>query len=122
MNKWVFRKGDGNEGNFPRCVVRLGERDCPYAALKALVVNEYVAGHRVRRHVIRNVEIDGEAEYGIHATVHEGPRGETAFGAAWLTAELQLADESDDDYESYRIAELLDPVALRFYRAEMKFV
>jgi hypothetical protein len=51
----------------------------------------------VRRHIVRNIEVDGEAEYGIHATVHEGPRGETAFGAAWLTAELQPADDDDDD-------------------------
>lgn len=121
MSKWVFRKGDGNEGNFPRYVIVLGERDCPYAALKALVVNEYNAGHSVRRHVIRSIEVDGEAEYGIHATVHEGPRGETAFGAAWLTAELEPTDEvEDDEIECYSIKKLLDPAALRLYRAELK--
>jgi hypothetical protein len=79
MSKYLFRKGDGNEGNFPRF----------------------------------------EAEYGIHATVYEGPHGEQAFGAAWLTAELQPADD-DDDHECYAIRKLLDPAALRLYRAEMK--
>jgi hypothetical protein len=111
--------GDGNEGNFPRFVVELGERDCPYAALKALVVNEYIAGRSVRWHITHNIEVDGEAEYGIHATVHEGPRGETVFGAAWLTAELEPADDADDG-ECYEIRKLLDPAALRLYRAEMK--
>jgi hypothetical protein len=119
MSKYLFRKGDGNEGNFPRFVVELGERDCPYAALKALVVNQYIGGRSVRRHVARNIEVDGEAEYGIHATVYEGPHGEQAFGAAWLTAELQPADD-DDDHECYAIRKLLDPAALRLYRAEMK--
>jgi hypothetical protein len=100
MSKYLFRKGDGNDGNFPVCVVVLGERDCPYAALKALVANEYIAGRPVRRHIIRSIEVDGEAEYGVHAVVHEGPRGEQAFGAAWLTAELQPTDDDiEDDYE-----------------------
>jgi hypothetical protein len=117
--KYLFRKGDGNEGNFPRCAVELGEHDCPYAALKALVVNEYIAGRSVRRHIVANLEVDGEAKYRIHATVYEGPRGETAFGAAWLTAELVPADD-DDEREGHEIRKLLDPAALRLYRAEMK--
>jgi hypothetical protein len=120
MSKFLFRKGDGNEGNFPRFVVELGERDCPYSALKALVANEYIAGRSVRRHIVANIEVDGEAEYRIHATVYEGPRGETVFGAAWLTAELEPADDDADDYECYPIRKLLDPSALRLYRAEMK--
>jgi hypothetical protein len=120
MSKYLFRMGDGNEGNFPRFVVELGKRDCPYSALKALVANAYIAGRSVRRHIVANIEVDGEAEYGIHATVHEGPRGETAFGAAWLTAELQPADGDADDCECYEIRKLLDRSALRLYRAEMK--
>jgi hypothetical protein len=119
MSKYLFRMGDGNKGNFPCLVVELGKRDCPYSALKALVANEYIAGRSVRRHIVANIEVDGEAEYGIHATVHEGPRGETAFGAAWLTAELEPADDADDG-ECYAIRKLLDPSALRLYRAEMK--
>jgi hypothetical protein len=104
MSKYLFRMGDGNEGNFPRFVVELGKRDCPYcpySALRALVANEYIAGRSV------------------HAGVYEGPHGETAFGAAWLTAELQPADDDEDD-ECYAIRKLLDPAALRLYRAEMK--
>jgi hypothetical protein len=118
MSKYLFRMGDGNEGNFPVRVVVLGKRDCPYAALKALIANEYIPGRSVRKHVIRNVEVDGEAAYGVHATVYEGPFGETAFGAAWLTAELEPAD--DDERDGYEIRKLLDPAALRLYRAEMK--
>jgi hypothetical protein len=121
MSKWLFRKGDGNEGNFPVCVVALGEHDCPYAALRALVANEYIAGRSVRRHIIKHIDVDGEREYGIHATVHEGPRGASAYGAAWLTAELQPATDDDvGEGECYRIEKLLDPAALRLYRAELR--
>jgi hypothetical protein len=74
----------------------------------------------VRRYIIRNIEVDGEAEFSIHATVHEGPHCETAFGAAWLTAELQPADDDDDDAECYRLEKLLDLPARRLYRAELK--
>lgn len=121
MSKWLFRSGDGNEGNFPRYIVELGAKDCPYAALRVLVANMYIAGRAARRHIIATVEVDGEAEYGIHATVSEGPRGQHAFGAAWLTAELQpVEDDEDAGLLCYELRKLLDGAALRQYRAELK--
>ena len=75
VKTYLYRRGDGNEGNFPRSIVDLDDNESPYAALRALVVNDYIAGKRVRRHIIRTIEIDGEADYGVLATVYEGPSG-----------------------------------------------
>ena len=115
---YAYKRGNGNEGNFFRANVILSELDCPYAALRALVPNDYIAGRRVRRHIIRTIEIDGEAEYGIHAMVYDGPDGESAFGAAYLTAEL--VPDSGYDGEAYPLRDLLDPAAWRQYRKELK--
>lgn len=121
MRAYLFRLGDGNEGNYPQFAVTLSESDNPYAALAALVANRYIAGKRVRKHIMRNVEIDGEADYGIHATVYEGPEGEQAFGAAWLTAELQPLSSDDAYYYGDDIRKLpavLDRSAKRFYKEQ----
>jgi hypothetical protein len=95
MTIYLYRRGDGNEGNFKRFLVELKTTDCPYAALRALLANDYIAGRNTRRHIIANTEIDGEAEFGLHATVYEGPKGESAFDAAWLTAELQPVEDAE---------------------------
>lgn len=124
MTAYLYRRGDGNEGNFIRALVEIAPGEDPYAALKALLANDYIAGKRVRRHIIKHVQIDGEADYGIHATVYEGPEGEQSFGAAWLTAELQTL--SPEDAAHYRdstllqgtLTTLLDNAAKRLYRKE----
>lgn len=126
MATFLYRRGNGNEGNFPRFLVDLKKTDSPYAALKALVANDYIAGRRVRRHIMREIEIDGEPEYGLHATVYEGPEGESDFGAAYLTAELQpvtaddLAHYEDRATSRYPLRRVLDNGALRLFRAESK--
>jgi hypothetical protein len=127
MTSYLYRRGDGNEGNFIRAIVTLTDKDNPYAALKALVANDYIAGKRVRKHIIRAIDVDGEAEFGIHATVYEGPDGETAFDAAWLTAELQPLNKTDtnhyQDHSSLlqgNLKTLLDNPAWRMYRTELK--
>jgi hypothetical protein len=103
MSIYLYRRGDGNEGNYPRGMIELKPGECPFAALRALVVNDYIPGRRVRLYIMRNIETDGEPEYGILATVYEGPEGEQAFGAAWLTAELEpLAPEDVLHYEGQR--------------------
>lgn len=123
---YLYRRGNGNEGNFARSVVEITEGENPFAALRALVLNDYIAGTKTRRHIAANVEIDGEAEYGIHATVYEGPAGETDFGAAWLTAELEPISPADFedcyygkgdlDGKAWRLAGLLDRGAKQAYR------
>lgn len=126
MANYLYRRGNGNEGNFIRALVTLSETDNAYVALKALLLNDYIVG-RVRRYIQADVVIDGEADYLIYATVYEGPKGETAFGAAWLTAELQLLNEKDSAY--YRdhggllqgdLKSLLDAPAWRLYRKESR--
>jgi hypothetical protein len=111
---YIYRRGDGNEGNFKRCIVRLTEADRPHAALRALVLNEFNLGP-TRTHIAAQIQTDGEAAYGVHAWVHEGPEGEQAFGAAWLTAELKPVD---DDPDADTLAALLDPEAMADYIAQ----
>lgn len=126
MTLYLYRRGNGNEGNFARMVVEIADNENPYAALRALVANDYIARTRTRRHIVANIEVDGEAEHGIHAAVYEGPDGETDFGAAWLTAELQpiSADDFRDCYYNlgaagetpWTIKRILDRGAKQIYR------
>jgi hypothetical protein len=123
---FLYRRGDGNEGNFPHHILALSENENAYAALRALVINDYIPAGRVRRHIIRTIEVDGEVGYGLYATVYAGPDGEQAFGAAWLTAELQplsdseLAFYADRATSTYTLKECLDRGAKRIYRMSAK--
>lgn len=124
---YLYRRGDGNDGNYPRALVTLTSDQCPYAALCALVANDYIPGRRVRLHIMRAIQTDGEAEHGITADVMEGPDGESAFGAAWITAELQpLSTEDAEHYQGQRLTqyprlvEALDRAAWRFYRSKVR--
>ena len=92
---YLYRRGDGNEGNLPRNLVALRDTECPFAALHALVVNDCIPGRSRRRWIAKNLEVDGEAEYGVSACISYGPRGEQAFESAWLTAELEPLTEDE---------------------------
>ena len=122
MRYFLYRRGDGNEGNFPRFIVRLNDNQSAYAALPALLANDYIVRSRARRHIIANTAIEGEAAYGLQATVYEGPEGETAFDAAWLTAELQPLTPEDCAFwqdratSLYSLRQVLDPAAYRQFR------
>lgn len=116
MKTFLFRAGDGNEGNFPRHTINLTDSDCPYAALRALVLNMYQAGP-FRDHLAQELQTDGEVEHGVYATLHEGPDGETAFEAAYITAELEPADL---DLGAPILGELLDPAACDDYTAQLR--
>jgi hypothetical protein len=119
---FLYRRGDGNEGNFIRGVVALRDNESPYAALRALVINDYIPGKRVRRHVIKTIEVDGEEDYGLHAAVYNGPDGERAFDAAYITAELQPLDDKDTEFyadqnkPAYFLNRLLDRGAMRIFK------
>lgn len=121
---FLFRRGDGNEGNFPRYILRLEPGQCPYDALRACLASEYqTRGPRmVRRYIMKNVEVEGEAEFGLSATVYEGPDGEKAFDAAWLTAELQPLSDADVTFykecatSEYSLRQALDNAAWRYFR------
>lgn len=127
MTHYLFRSGDGNEGDFPYFIVALKDDESPYAALQALLANRYIAGTKARRHIIGNTMIDGDEEHGLYATVLEGPRGETAFGAAWLTAQLEPIKDENLDYQQdqwgrsvYCLREILDNAAWRLFKKENK--
>jgi hypothetical protein len=92
-HRWfLYRLGDGNEGNFPRFYVRVQNDVCPYRYLSACVANRYIPGSATRRYIVRELHTDGEPDYGINAWVNEGPKGEQPFGAAWITAEFEPTD------------------------------
>jgi hypothetical protein len=115
---YCFRLGDGNEGNYPRALVRVSNDVCPFAYLSAIVANRYIARSKTRRYIVANIETDGEPEYGINATIYEGPKGEQASGAAWITAEFEpcsMADYSSLPYFQ-NPADHLDRSALRMLR------
>lgn len=114
---FLYRRGNGNEGNYQRAIVQLRPTESPYAALRALVVNDYIAGKRARRHIIRTIEIDGEADYGVQATVYEGPSGETKFGAAYITAALEPIDNPDEySVQCSTLRDSLDRGAMRIFK------
>ena len=120
MKIYLYRQGDGNEGNYPQFVVELTDNESPYAALRALVVNRYIEGNALRAYVTAEIQIDGEAEYGVSATVYEGPEGEQAFGAAWITAELEPLTGKSAEYYKGRynrnsLRESLDDAAWALY-------
>lgn len=123
MRTYLYRLGDGNEGNYPRFLVTLADSDDLFAALAALVENRYIVGSRTRRYIRANVATDGEPEFGIRATVYEGPKGEKAFDAAWITAELEpLTPEDLAHYEGQSLQafdslrDAIDLAAWRHYK------
>lgn len=119
---YLYRRGDGNEGNYPCGWIRLADGECPFAALAALVANDFVVRGRVRRYVMRAIETDGEPEHGFLATVYEGPNGEQAFGAAWITAELEPYTEGEFAVSpgifAHSLRDSLDRAAYRYYRRQ----
>lgn len=117
MKTYLYREGDGNEGNYPRFYVTLAESDNPWSAIRAIMANRYTPNTKTRSHVMRESQSDGEPEYGILGTVYEGPKGETAFDAAWLTAELVPEEPNRSGLPAYdSLADAIDVYAMRFYR------
>lgn len=119
MALFLFRRGDGNNGNHPRFFVDIADDQNPWAALHALCVSESIPTSRARRHIMRCMETDGDKEYGVSGWIHQGPDGEDVFGAAWLTAELEPYTE--DEFEKanlarYALRDALDYMARYFYR------
>ena len=117
---FCYRQGDGNEGNYPQYMVRVSANVNAWRYLAACVANRYISGSRTRAHIVREIQTDGEFEYGIIAWVYEGPKGETAFDAAWITAEFEPA--SPADYSSLpqfkNPADHLDRSAMRMLKKD----
>lgn len=117
MAFFKLRIGDGNEGNFARQIVEIAEDQNAFAALEALVLNTYIEDHPIRKYVEENIQTEGETAFGIYAMVYEGPEGETAYGAAWLTAELEANIDEDEESDARTLADLLDGPAMAYYLA-----
>lgn len=121
-----LRVGNGNEGNFPayhiwkKVFVEIKEGDDPFAALKALVCNQYIVGTKTRKYISKNMEIDGESDHTIYGIIHEGPNGETDMGSAWLTCEFINCTEDKDEIDYFTLEEILDRGAKQIYRNACK--
>ena len=116
MTNYLLRIGNGNDGNYPHARIEIGKNDCPYAFMDVVIANLFVPGHKARSHAYQNVDVDGEAEFTIYATLHESFRGEQNMGAAYRTAELSpITDAFYDDLPIYTISEFLDRGALMKY-------
>lgn len=120
MKVYLYRSGNGNDGNYPKLLVEIEGREG--AALSALLANEYRPGP-VRDWIVSNVIVDGCDQ--DSAVVFEGPNGETDMGAAWKTAELQeVTTEDREYYENERsmgvmlLRDILDPQAWEQYCRE----
>lgn len=121
MTSYLYSRGNGNDGDYPRMIVDIDDTQNPYAALRALLANDYIAGRRVRRHIVARTMIDGEPEYTLYATVFEGPDGEQDMGAAWLTAEMSPVSEDAIASCYYskprmKLRDALDSGAWKLYR------
>lgn len=86
--------GNGNDGVsqlYPDFYVRTDE---PYRLARCALIDTMrtIAG---RNFAARTMEIDGEAEFTISATLMYGPHDESEFGAAWLICEVFPVAESD---------------------------
>lgn len=109
MALFLYRRGDGNEGNFARRVVEIPDDVCLASALHALVVNDYTSGHSRRRWISKHLVTDTDGrEYGARAEIYQGPRGEMAYECCWLTAELEPVEPKDGMAGYYR----QDPIDL----------
>jgi hypothetical protein len=78
--------GDGNDGVsqlFPDFYVRTAH---PWDLARAAAVSAVAPAYQAW--AAAEVQVDGEADYTLHATLLEGPDGETAYGAAWFICEV----------------------------------
>lgn len=90
--------GDGNSGvsrMHPEYHVRTNN---PWRLAELAVVHCLADQHQSWAR--ESVDISGDSEYCIYASLSEGPEGETAYGAAWLCCEVFPADP--DTLESWR--------------------
>jgi len=93
MKRWYgVSYGNGNDGvsqSYPNFLVYT---DMPYTLARAAIVSQW----KDKVWANNNVDIDGEEDYTIYATIYEGSNGETEFGAAYMIAEIfQIADPNE---------------------------
>lgn len=122
IRNFELRKGNGNDGCRFSQVIEFEENDCPYAFMDVVIANDFIVGHRARSHAYQSVMVDGEEDYTIYATLHEGYRGETDMGAAYKCAELRKVEDVSE-YETYHFSSVknyLDRGAYIKYKKLMK--
>lgn len=129
---YLYRSGNGNDGDFAHHIIALDQSESPFAAIKALLANEYQTRTATRRHVMRHAESDGDSEYGVHVVVYEDREGVGSYnGGAWRTGTLEPLTDHDAEYYSdhgtryamdsegtpWTLRALLDKPAYRWFKA-----
>lgn len=113
---FIYAYGNGNNGEIRSSMIVLGDNDCPWALAEVMIPNRFIPGRKERSFAYRNVTVDGDEDYGIYATLHEGMRGETDMGAAYMTATLTpRTNDWYDDLHYVTVKDFLDVYAYRRY-------
>lgn len=123
MEKYLLRIGNGNDGEYPNCIIEIGENDSVFDFAKCAMANFFVVGHKARSHAYKETVVGGDDET-IFATLHESFRGETEMGAAYKTMRLEKMDSHMLDWYSdlnmCEIKDYLDRGALIKYKQMRK--
>ena len=93
--------GNGNDGVsqlYPDYAVMT---DDPWTLAHGAMVASFQPRSAWRRLAIRDAYVDGETDYTVSACLHEGPNGETEFGAAPAIVEVfPMDDDAVADLEA----------------------
>lgn len=85
MKQWYgVSYGNGNDGvsrSHPNILVYT---DDPWTLARAAMIYEW----KDKVWTNENTDLTGEDDYGVTATIYEGPNGETEFGAAYMIVEV----------------------------------
>ena len=114
--KFIYAYGNGNDGERHSYMIALNDNDCPWALAEVMIPNRFIPGRKERSFAYKNVMVDGDEDHGIYATLHEGMRGETEMGAAYMTATLTLRQNDwYDDLQEVSVKDFLDSYTYRRY-------
>lgn len=120
QREFVLFTGNGNDGDYARCIIELDADDCPWAFMSVVIANKFIPGHKARSHAYLNTVVDGDDDC-ILATLYEGYKRETEMGAAYKTAKLEpKVNDWYDDLHKYSIAEYLDSYTYSRYQRNRK--
>jgi hypothetical protein len=98
MKRWYgVSYGNGNDGvsqSYPSFLV---QTDMPWTLARAAMISQW----KDKVWASENVDIDGDEDYTIYATIYEGPDGETEFGAAYMIAEIFPVNVTEHNCPQY---------------------
>lgn len=85
--------GNGNDGVSHMFPDFYCTTDKPYDLARLAIITNMKDAYQ--DWAAEEVDVQGEAEFGIQGCLYEGPDGETEFGAAYMLADVFLVDDSE---------------------------